>query len=66
MVTKAERAVEATLGFLDVSESGVGLFTSEAARDTKPTNIGLIAYNIFAPIVKTPNLVLEIAWDLRT
>ncbi len=50
---------------LDVPISEVGLFTSESASQTKPDNTGMIAYNTFSPISKTPNFVLEISWELR-
>jgi len=49
----------------NVPISEVALYTSEAGQNDEPTNTGLIAYNIFAPVSKTPNFVLEIAWDLR-
>ena len=49
----------------DVPISEIGLFTSEAFRGASPDGTGLIAYNIFKPISKTPNFVLEIAWELR-
>ena len=49
----------------DVPISEIGLFTSEALRGSSPDGRGLIAYNIFKPISKTTNFVLEIAWELR-
>ncbi len=49
----------------DVPISEIGLFTSEADRGIPPDGDGLIAYNIFKPISKSPNFVLEIAWELR-
>lgn len=50
--------------------SEAGLFHSQAGLLTDPTvgtngSLGLVAYNIFSPIVKTPNFTLEIAWSLR-
>jgi len=49
----------------DVPISEIGLFTSEAVRGSAPDGVGMIAYNIFKPISKTPNFILEIAWELR-
>ena len=49
----------------DVPISEVGLYTSQAALTTIPGAAGLIAYHTFRPISKTPNFVLELAWDLK-
>lgn len=49
----------------DVPISEVGLFTSEVDRAVTPDGTGMIAYNIFSPISKTPNFALEVAWELR-
>lgn len=50
---------------LNVPISEVGLYTSRAPTIVNPNNLGLIAYNVFSPISKTPKVVLEVAWDLR-
>jgi hypothetical protein len=55
----------------NVPVSEIGLYTSEApsagtiSSTIPPGSTGFIAYNIFAPISKTPNFVLEISWELR-
>jgi hypothetical protein len=55
-----------------VPVSEVGLFTSEASISDDPESadgdtakVGLIAYNTFNTLTKTPKFSLEIVWELR-
>lgn len=62
---------DGTLHNTSVPISEAGLFTSEARPDLPPTGggatpaYGLVAYNIFNSITKTPSITIEFGWELR-
>ena len=56
-----------------VEVSELGLFTTNYAVGTEPGIAtlptgapGMIAYTIFSPLSKTPDNIIEVAWELRT
>ena len=63
---------DGTVWGTSVPISEVGLFTSEASPFTFPHTAeyaggnvpGFVAYGIFAPLVKTPLLTLEVIWEI--
>lgn len=49
-----------------ISEAGLYLSQANPQDSTNPTAIpGLVAYDVFSPIIVTPNVTVRIEWELR-
>ena len=50
---------------MPISEAGLYLSSAQTQPQVPTNDNKLVAYDIFSPIIVTPNVMLKIEWELR-